>query len=111
MDLFEKAKEILDTVEIKAGEFIYDQKCNIKIAKVCAELKKAYENLGRLSYRKIKELPVNDNEFESAVLSVELLKSELNALRSGTYQDDSYSVIFEDADVIADSEENDNKDE
>ena len=111
MDFFEKAKEILDTVEIKTGEFIYDQKCNIKIAKVCAELKKAYENLGRMSFRKIKDIPVDDNEFESAVLTVELLKSELNALRTGNYHSDSDSIIFEDAEVIADSEETDKKDE
>ena len=46
MDLFNKAKEFLDTVEIKAGEFVYDQKNNIKIAKVCSELKRNYEKLG-----------------------------------------------------------------
>ena len=63
-----------DTVEIKAGEFVYDQKNNIKIAKVCSELKRNYEKLGRLCYRKCKNLVIDDNEFDATMLKIETLK-------------------------------------
>ena len=53
MEILNKAKEVLETIEIKTGEFIYDQKSNFMIAKVASEMKKAYEKLGRLTYRKI----------------------------------------------------------
>ena len=53
MEILNKAKSLFDTVNVKTGELIYEQKCNLKMAKVCAELKKAYEKLGRLTYRKL----------------------------------------------------------
>ena len=40
MEIFEKAKAIFNTASEKTGDFVYAQKCNVKIARVCAELKK-----------------------------------------------------------------------
>lgn len=105
MEFVNKAKEFIETLEIKTGEFIYDQKSNIQIAKVCSDLKKAYEKLGRLTYRKLKNIAVDDNEFDLAVERVEVLKMELEALRSGVYGD-ADSVVFEDGEPVeAPSEE------
>lgn len=99
MEFVNKAKEFIETLEIKTGEFIYDQKSNIQIAKVCSDLKKAYEKLGRLTYRKLKNIAVDDNEFDLAVERVEVLKMELEALRSGVYGD-ADSVVFEDGEPV-----------
>ena len=96
MDLLNKAKEFLDTVEIKAGEFVYDQKNNIKIAKVCSELKRNYEKLGRLCYRKIKNISIDDNEFDAIITRIELLKEELNCLRDGNVEYSSDCFVFDD---------------
>ena len=105
MEFLNKSKEMFETLELKTGEFIYDQKSNIKIAKLCSDLKKAYEKLGRLTFRKLNDIAVDDNEFDIAVENVAALKAELDALRSGQSGDEN-SVVFEDADVLeAESEE------
>jgi hypothetical protein len=105
MDIFEKTKELLAAAEFKTGEFIYDQKCNIKIARVCAELKKHYEKLGRLSYRKLKGMWVDDNEFDSIVNSIEALKDELECLRNGQ-EDLSNTICLSDEELAENGEEN-----
>ncbi|MBE6798864.1 MAG: hypothetical protein E7525_03695 [Ruminococcaceae bacterium] len=107
MEFVNKAKEFIETLEIKTGEFIYDQKSNIQIAKVCSDLKKAYEKLGRLTYRKLKNIAVDDNEFDLAVERVEVLKMELEALRSGVYGD-ADSVVFEDGEPVEEPSEESN---
>ena len=98
MEILNKAKSLLGTVNVKAGELVYEQKCNIKIAKVCAELKKAYEKLGRLTYRKLNGIKVDDAVFDAAVETVAVLKLELDALRSGKCSSDS--VVFEDGELV-----------
>lgn len=105
MDFLNKAKEILDSVEIKAGEFVYDQKNNIKIAKVCSELKRNYEKLGRLSYRKLKGMAIDENEFDTIVTRIEFLKEQLNCLRDGRYEDSVSSFVFEDGELVVDEEQ------
>lgn len=99
MEILNKAKEVLETIEIKTGEFIYDQKSNFMIAKVASEMKKAYEKLGRLTYRKIKGIAVDDNEFDLAVERVELLKAQLEALREGV-EGNADSIVFEDGEPV-----------
>lgn len=107
MEFLNKAKGLFETLEIKTGEFIYDQKSNLKIAKVCSELKKAYEKLGRLTYRKLKNSAVDDNEFDLTVEKIEVLKMELTALREGVYGD-ADSIVFEDGEPVEQaSEDND----
>ena len=98
MEFLNKAKSILGTVNAKTNGLIYDQKCNIKMAKVCAELKKAYEKLGRLSYRKLKGIKVDDAVFDAAVENVEFLKLELDAIRNGNVGDDS--IVFENGELV-----------
>ena len=98
MEIFNKAKSIFEGVNAKTGEFIYDQKCNIKMAKVCAELKKAYEKLGRLSYRKLKGAKVDDAVFDATIDEIEILKLELDALRNGEFYNDS--VVFENGELV-----------
>lgn len=105
MDFLNKAKEILGSVEIKAGEFVYDQKNNIKIAKVCSELKRNYEKLGRLSYRKLKGMAIDENEFDTIVTRIEFLKEQLNCLRDGRYEDSVSSFVFEDGELVVDEEQ------
>ena len=101
MDLYSKAKSVFDTVGGMTEDFIYDQKCNIRIARVCAELKKAYEKLGRLSFRKLKGLKVDDNEFDAAVEKVEALKIELVCLREGKVEEPEFeSIVFEDGEPV-----------
>ena len=99
MDFLNKAKEVLENIEIKTGEFIYDQKSNIKIAKVCSELKKAYEKLGRLTYRKLNNIAVDNNEFDLTVERIDVLKTELTALREGISGCDD-SIVFEDGEPV-----------
>ncbi len=98
MELLNKAKSILNNVNSKTGGFIYDQKCNIKMAKVCAELKKSYEKLGRLSYRKLKGIKVDEAVFDAAVANIEVLKLELDAIRNGEFYNDS--VVFENGELV-----------
>ncbi len=105
MDFLNKAKEILGSVEIKAGEFVYDQKNNIKIAKVCSELKRNYEKLGRLSYRKLKGMAIDENEFDTIVTRIEFLKEQLNCLRDGRYEGSVSSFVFEDGELVVDEEQ------
>lgn len=104
MEFLNKAKGLFETLEIKTGEFIYDQKSNLKIAKVCSELKKAYEKLGRLTYRKLKNLAVDDSEFDLTVEKIEVLKMELTALREGVYGD-ADSIVFEDGEPVEQASE------
>ncbi len=99
MEFLNKAKGILENLEIKTGEFVYNQKNNVKIAKVCADLKKSYEKLGRLTYRKLNGTAVNDNEYEAAVEKIEILKMELTALREGV-DGSGDSIIFEDGEPV-----------
>lgn len=101
MDFLEKAKSVLDTATSKTGDFVYSQKCNIKIARVCGDLKKLYERLGRLTYRKIKGIKVDDNEFDSLIEKIEILKMELAALREGKVEEPQYdSIVFEDGELV-----------
>lgn len=102
MDIVKNAKDIIDNVSTKAGEFICDQKNNLRIAKVCSELKRAYEKLGRLCYRKVKGMIVDDNEFDSAVNIIEALKDELECLRSGNCEQPCESAVFEDGEPVND---------
>ncbi len=100
MEIFEKAKAIFNTASEKTEDFVYTQKCNIKIARVCAELKKEYERLGRLTYRKIKGMQV-DEEFDITVEKIEVLKMELAALREGKMQEPEFdSIVFEDGEPV-----------
>ena len=100
MEILEKAKAIFNTASAKTGDFVYTQKCNLKIAKVCAELKKEYERLGRLTYRKLKGMKV-DEEFDITVEKIEVLKMELAALREGKVQEPEYdSIVFEDGELV-----------
>ncbi len=98
MEFLNKAKSLWGSVNVKTGELIYEQKCNLKMAKVCAELKKAYEKLGRLTYRKLNGIKVDDVVFDSVVENIEILKLELDSLRSGKYNFDS--VVFEDGELV-----------
>ena len=101
MDFLEKAKVVLGAASAKTGDFVYAQKCNIKIARVCAELKKYYERLGRLTYRKIKGMKVDDNEFDSLIEKIEVLKIELAALREGKVEEpECNSIVFEDGELV-----------
>ena len=101
MDFLEKAKSVFDTASAKTGDFVYAQKCNIKIARVCGDLKKLYERLGRLTYRKIKGIKVDDNEFDSLIEKIEILKMELAALREGKVEEPQYdSIVFEDGELV-----------
>ncbi len=101
MEILNKAKVLLDTATAKTGDFIYDQKCNLQIAKVCAELKKLYERLGRLCFRKLKGLKIDDNEFDEVVEKIEVLKLELNALREGKMEEPEFdSIVFEDGEPV-----------
>ncbi len=101
MDLISKAKELFDTATIKTGEFVYDQKCNLQIAKVCAQLKKQYERLGRLTYRKLQGLKIDENEFDSVVEKIDVLKMELSALREGGAEEADFdSIVFEDGEPV-----------
>ncbi len=100
MEILEKAKAIFNTASAKTGDFVYSQKCNLKIAKVCAELKKEYERLGRLTYRKLKGMKV-DEEFDITVEKIEVLKMELAALREGKVQEPEFdSIVFEDGELV-----------
>ena len=109
MEIFDKAKDILENIEIKTGEFIYDQKSNFQIAKVCSEMKKSYEKLGRLTFRKLKGASVYDNEFDMTVQRLELLKAQLDALRDGSYGD-ADSVVFENGEPVDEAfSENENE--
>lgn len=105
MEFLNKAKDILENIEIKTGEFIYDQKSNFLMAKVCSEMKKAYEKLGRLTFRKIKGITVDDNEFDLAVQRVEILKAQLEALREGV-NGNIDSIVFEDGEPVDINSEN-----
>ncbi len=98
MELLNAAKNLWGSVNVKTGELIYEQKCNLKMAKVCAELKKNYEKLGRLTYRKLKGVKVDDALYDSIVDNIEILKIELDALRNGKFSDDS--VVFEDGELV-----------
>lgn len=101
MELINKAKELFDTATVKTGDFIYDQKCNLQIARVCADLKKQYERLGRLCFRKIKGLKIDDNEFDSVVEKVEVLKLELSALRENKVEAPEFdSIVFENGESV-----------
>ena len=101
MELLNKAKDLLNTATGMAGDFIYEQKCNIQIAKVCAELKKEYERLGRMCYRKLKGAEVDENEFNSIVEKIEVLKLELNALREEKIEEAEFdSIVFEDGEPV-----------
>lgn len=101
MEILNKAKELFDTATVKTGEFICDQKCNLQIARTCADLKKQYERLGRLCFRKLKGLKINDNEFDSVVEKIEVLKTELTALRDGKVEAAEFdSIVFEDGEPV-----------
>ena len=107
MEIFEKAKAIFNTASEKTGDFVYAQKCNVKIARVCAELKKLFERLGRITYRKIKGIRIDDNEFDTLIEKIEVLKMELNALREGKMQEPEFdSIVFEDGEPVEIPEEN-----
>ncbi len=101
MEILNKAKELFDTATYKTEEFIYDQKCNLQIARVCAELKREYERLGRLCFRKIKGLKIDENEFDAVVEKIEVLKVELTALREGKMEEPEFdSIVFEDGEPV-----------
>lgn len=101
MELLSKARELFDTATVKTEEFIYDQKCNLQIARACADLKKQYERLGRLCFRKIKGLKIDDNEFDAVVEKIEVLKVELTALREGKIEEPEFdSIVFEDGEPV-----------
>lgn len=102
MEMLEKAKELFSAASAKTGEFVYTQKNNIKIARTCGELKKLYERLGRLTYRKIKGMKVDDNEFDGLIDKLEILKMELAALREDKVEQPSYSnaIVFEDGELV-----------
>ncbi len=101
MEILNKAKELFDTATVKTEEFIYDQKCNLQITRVCADLKRTYERLGRLCFRKIKGLKIDDNEFDLIVEKIENLKLELTALREGKVEEPEFeSIVFEDGEPI-----------
>jgi hypothetical protein len=106
MEILNRAKELFDTASTMAGDFIYDQKCNIQIARVCADLKKEYERLGRLCYRRLKGIEVDENEFNSIVDKIEVLKLELNALREAKIEEAEFdSIVFEDGEPVDTDEE------
>ena len=98
MEILNKAKSILGTVNVKANELVYEQKCNIQMAKICAELKKNYEKLGRLTYRKLNGVKVDDALFDSVVDAIEVLKYELDAVRNGNVSDNS--IVFENGELV-----------
>ncbi len=101
MEMLEKAKELFDTATAKTGDFVYSQKCNMKIARVCGQLKKCYERLGRLTYRKIKNIKIDDNEFDNLIDKIEVLKMELAALREGEVEEPKFdSIVFEDGELV-----------
>ena len=106
MEMLEKAKELFNSATAKTGDFVYSQKCNIKIARVCGYLKKWYERLGRLTYRKLKSIKVDDNEFDALIEKIEVLKMELNALREGKVEEPQFeSIVFEDGELVENSAE------
>ena len=101
MDIFNKAKDLFDIATVKTGEFVYSQKCNLQLAKVCAELKWEYERFGRLCFRKLKGAKVDDNEFDALVEKIEILKLEISAIREGNVEEpEDNSVIFEDGELV-----------
>lgn len=101
MEMLEKAKDLFSAASTKTGEFVYSQKCNLKIARVCGDLKKCYERLGRLTYRKIKNMKVDDNEFDNLIDKIEVLKMELAALREGKVEQPQIgSIVFEDGEIV-----------
>ena len=59
MEFLNKAKDLLNVAGAKTEDFIYEQRCNLEIARVCSQLKKAYERLGRLSYKKLNSLTIS----------------------------------------------------
>ncbi len=106
MEILNKAKNVFDVAATKTEEFIYDQKCNIKMARVCADIKKQYERLGRLCYRKIGGLKIDENEFDAVVEKITVLKTELNALRDGTVEEPEFeSIVFEDGEPVSNNGE------
>lgn len=106
MEILNKAKAMFDTAAVKTGELIYDGKCNIQLARVCAELKKQYEKLGRLCYRKLNGQKVDDNEFDSLVEKIGVLKTEIEALREGRVEEPEFeSIVFEDGEPVGEPEE------
>ncbi len=106
MEMLEKAKALFSTASAKTGDFVYSQKCNLKIARVCGDLKKCYERLGRLTYRKIKNIKVDDNEFDALIDKIEVLKIELAALRDGKAEAPQFeSIVFEDGELVENSAE------
>ncbi len=101
MEMLEKAKELFSAASTKTGKLVYSQKCNLKIARVCGDLKKCYERLGRLTYRKIKNIKVDDNEFDNLIDKIEVLKMELAALREGKVEQPQIdSIVFEDGELV-----------
>ncbi len=101
MEFLNKAKEAIEKVEIKTEEFIYDRKCNLQLARLCSDLKKQYEKLGRLSYRKIKGYKIDGNEFDTTVENIELLKTEIQCLRDGKCSSAEFeSIVFEDGEPV-----------
>ncbi len=110
MEFLNKAKDLLNVAGAKTEDFIYEQRCNLEIARVCSQLKKAYERLGRLSYKKLNNITVDDNVFDSAVAEVDALKQELSELRADKEASKDFSTYtFEDGEPIDTDNNSDNE--
>lgn len=106
MEFLNKAKEVLETVEVKTEEFIYDRKCNLQLAKLCSDLKKQYEKLGRLSYRKFSGLKIDDNEFDAVMENIDVLKTEIKCIRDGKMSATEFeTIVFEDGEQVTNDNE------
>lgn len=84
MEILNKTKELISSTTAIAENFVYDRRCDVEVAKICARLKKAYENLGRLSYRRIAGFPVDGTEYDAIVDNITFLKAQLKDMRAGS---------------------------
>lgn len=86
-----KARDVIDTVGKKSGDFISLQKLKIDSAKINSLISKDYETLGRIVYTNMKNEAELDDGIDEIVASIKNHKRELAELEKqisenkGTY--------------------------
>ncbi len=88
-DFFVKAKEAVDTLGEKAGQFVDVSKLNIKMAELKNDMKNEYETLGKAVYKAKKENIDDDAtvnyevaQIDNLTLQIEELKKQIATMKN-----------------------------
>ena len=84
MDSFDKtvqkAKTAFDVAVNKTSEFVNIGKLKISVANLNNKLQKAYAQLGKIQYKSLKDVNVENAEVSAAVLEIKRIRDEMKKL-------------------------------